>query len=431
MMFLPESGITLFLFPGLLERTRMKKWIRKNYRDLILLFVFLFGMSLILYPSVANWWNRRVASVTTDAYEGTVNRVDPKIIQGLLDDAEKYNEELPANSSRLYPSQEEHDQYVSQLNLNDIDIMGTVEIPCVDISFPIYHGTSADVLNVAVGHLEGTSLPIGGKTSHCVLSGHRGLPSLKVFDRIPELENGDLIFLKVFDETYTYQVDGQEVVEPTNMECLDMEEGKDLLTLITCTPYGINTHRLLVKAHRIANLPEEEEQQEFKQSIWQNHAVIIAIVAGLVLILIIILLIWKKRKKSRVQKSKHKNTKRNINSTQSSTRSNAKDKDLNPDKDFNSDKDLNLSEDLNSTSNLNPSGDYHSTDKGLTNDPSADSSSNMSISQVNDETTDPDCESSGTAENAVSDKNDSQSSDPETSSQNKNNRKASRKNESH
>ena len=201
--------------------------------------------------------NAKHASRVVVNYDDAVKEITPEDFSQYFEVAEEYNERLRQNPN---PFSEDNrtEGYETALNVDGSGMMGYLEIPKISVKLPFYHGTSGAVLNEAVGHLEGSSLPVGGEGTHVVLSAHRGLPSAKLFTDLPELGEGDIFILTVLDRKMTYQVDQILTVLPTELEALEVEDGQDYVTLMTCTPYGINTHRLLVRGHRIENLPEEE-----------------------------------------------------------------------------------------------------------------------------------------------------------------------------
>lgn len=230
------------------------KRIKKNMSTIILVLIFLLGLSLLLYPSLSDYWNSLHQSRAIANYVEEVAQIEDIDYEKMLNDAENYNTQLLAKSNRWYLSENEVEEYESLLNIGDTGVMGYIEIPSIKVSLPIYHGTDAAVLQVAVGHIEGSSLPVGGESTHCVVSGHRGLPSAKLFTNLDQLKEGDIFILRVLDEILTYEVDQIRIVEPNELQDLEIEEGKDLCTLVTCTPYGVNSHRLLIRGHRTANI---------------------------------------------------------------------------------------------------------------------------------------------------------------------------------
>lgn len=209
------------------------------------------GLCLLLYPSFADYWNSFHQSRAIATYAEKVAELDDKTYERVWNQAVEYNKKLTTRPFNLMLSEQEIREYEQLLNIDGTSVMGYIEIPKIRCALPIYHGTDDTVLQVAVGHIQGTSLPTGGKSTHCVLSGHRGLPSAKIFTDIDRLVAGDTFMIRTLDNTLTYEVDRINIVLPDQVDDLRIEEGKDLCTLVTCTPYGINTHRLLVRGHRI------------------------------------------------------------------------------------------------------------------------------------------------------------------------------------
>lgn len=227
---------------------------------IILILVFLVGLSLLLYPTVSDFWNSLHQSRAITEYTQQVANLNNDRYEQLWQDAVDYNKTLLTRANRYELSEEEQAEYESLLNASDNGVIGYIRIPSIDCSLPIYHGTDAAVLQVGVGHLEGSSLPVGGESTHAVISGHRGLPSSRLFTDLDQVEIGDTFDLHVLDEVLTYEVDQILVVEPQDLEALDIVEGEDYCTLVTCTPYGVNTHRLLVRGHRTENADETADQ---------------------------------------------------------------------------------------------------------------------------------------------------------------------------
>ena len=225
---------------------------KKHLSTIVLLLIFLLGLSLILYPTVADWWNSFHQTRAVASYVEKVTTMDDGKYEEIWSAAWEYNQSLLDRPNDFILTPEQQANYQSLLNIGDNGVMGYIEIPKIDVLLPLYHGTDRVVLQVAVGHLEWTSLPVGGEGSHCVVSGHRGLPSAKLFTDLDQMEVGDTFLLRVLDEVLTYEVDQIRIVEPQETDDLLIEEGKDLCTLVTCTPYGINTHRMLVRGKRIA-----------------------------------------------------------------------------------------------------------------------------------------------------------------------------------
>ena len=221
--------------------------------NIFLILALVAGLSLLLYPTVSDYWNSLHASQAVASYDQAVKSMDEGKYDELLQRAGQYNRDLFLRGSLFALTDEEREDYNSQLDIDGSGVMGYIEIPTIKVSLPIYHGTSDDVLQVAVGHLEWSSLPVGGESTHCVLSGHRGLPSAKLFTNLDQLAEGDLFVIRTLDEVLTYEVDRILIVLPSEVQALAAEEGKDLCTLVTCTPYGVNSHRMLVRGHRVDN----------------------------------------------------------------------------------------------------------------------------------------------------------------------------------
>ena len=228
-------------------------WLKKNGLTLILLLILLIGAGLIAYPSFANWWNSFHQSRAVASYAETVANMNTEEYERIISKAQAYNRKLSRSGIQWTLDEDEEKEYKEQLDIGTSGIMGYIDIPKIDVMLPIYHGIDESILQVAVGHIPGTSLPVGGKGSHCVVSGHRGLPSARLFTDIDKLVEGDTFTITVLNKTLTYEVDQIRTVLPTDLSDLQIEKGKDYVTLVTCTPYGINTHRLLVRGHRIEN----------------------------------------------------------------------------------------------------------------------------------------------------------------------------------
>ena len=226
---------------------------KKHLSTIILILVFLTGLSLLLYPTVSDYWNSFHQSRAIATYAGEVAALDDDDYDELWAAAEDYNQRLAQRENPLIQSEEDLAEYEALLDIAGTGVMGYIEIPELKVSLPVYHGVDEGVLQIAVGHIPGTSLPTGGKGTHSVLSGHRGLPSAKLFTNLDQLREGDIFMLRILDETLTYEVDQILIVEPHEVEALAIDPNEDYCTLVTCTPYGINTHRLLVRGHRIEN----------------------------------------------------------------------------------------------------------------------------------------------------------------------------------
>ena len=232
----------------------MGNWIKNNLITMVLFGIMISGVALILYPSFSNWWNSFHQSIAVSNYISKISNLDSDEYDAMLKEAEAYNAQIGETGIMWALSEQQMQEYNNILNIGDIGIMGYIDIPKIQVQLPIYHGTEEGILEVAVGHIAGTSLPVGGKSSHCIVSGHRGLPSARLFTDLDKLAVGDTWTLNVLDQTLTYEVDQVRVVIPTDFSYLDIEPGQDYCTLVTCTPYGVNSHRLLVRGRRIPNV---------------------------------------------------------------------------------------------------------------------------------------------------------------------------------
>lgn len=219
---------------------------------IILVLILLVGLSLLLYPAVSEYWNSLHQSRAIASYVERIAELDEEEYRRVLESAQDYNKNF-VRESLWKLTDDEKIEYEKQLNIANNGIMGYIEIPSINCSLPIYHGTDENVLQVATGHLEGSSLPVGGESTHCVISGHRGLPSAKLFTNLDQLREGDLFMIYILDELYTYEVDQIRIQLPDDTTELSIKPGEDLCTLVTCTPYAVNSHRLLVRGHRVEN----------------------------------------------------------------------------------------------------------------------------------------------------------------------------------
>lgn len=262
---------------------------KKNKTTLIMVLFFFIGLAILLYPSISNFYNQKVQSKAIIDYESILNNIKKEDYTDYFNKADEYNKKL-LSMKRPLLTYKNIKNYNKILNLNDHGMMGYLTIDKIKVELPIYHGTSADVLSKAVGHLEGTSLPVGGSGTHSVLSAHRGLPSFKLFTDLDKLELGDTFVINILDQTLTYQIDKITIVKPNQVNDLKIEKDKDYVTLLTCTPYGINTHRLLVRGVRIENINNKKlfvTTEGFKIS----KLVVMPLVAiPLILILLLIIL---------------------------------------------------------------------------------------------------------------------------------------------
>lgn len=265
---------------------------KRNKTTILLLLVILIGLSLLLYPTASDYWNSFHQSRAIASYAETVAELDDDAYEQYLSEARAYNETLLNNHHRYQSTDTETSQYESLLNVSGNGIMAYIEIPSIDVSLPIYHGTADTVLQIAVGHIEGSSLPVGGVSTHCVVSGHRGLPSARLFTDLDKLTEGDVFLLRVLDEVLTYQVDQIHIVEPQEVELLEIEEGKDLCTLVTCTPYGINSHRLLVRGHRVENQESAADVRVTADAVQIEPVLVAPAVAAPILLFLLLRLLF-------------------------------------------------------------------------------------------------------------------------------------------
>lgn len=264
---------------------------------IVLLIIFFVGLSILLYPSISQYRNSKVQSQAIAEYDKMLSEIEKKDYSNMFKEADNYNLEL---SKLDFPLAQYRDLsgYSDLLNINKDGMFGYISINKIKVELPIYHGTSASVLNVAVGHFEGSSLPIGGEGTHSILSAHRGLPTAKLFTNLNKLEIGDIFEITVLDRKITYQVDNIVIVEPDDISALEIEEGKDYVTLVTCTPYGINTHRLLVRGTRIENIDKKEIIVTSEAYLIDKMIVTLVISVPILLILIVYILVKPPKKVS-------------------------------------------------------------------------------------------------------------------------------------
>ena len=276
---------------------------KQNKTNLILIAVFLLGLALLVYPSASNYWNSFHATRAIASYSEQVAELDNTHYRQLWQAAEAYNQTLAGKSNRWVLSDAERAQYEALLDVSGTGIIGYVEIPEIRVSLPIYHGVDEAVLQIAAGHIEGSSLPVGGAGTHCVLSGHRGLPSARLFTDLDQLTEGDVFMLRVLDAVLTYQVDQIHIVEPQELQDLELVTGQDYCTLVTCTPYGINTHRLLVRGHRIASANEDDIRVTADALTIEPLLVAPVVAAPILLVLLLIVLLGTRTKPNRTDKA--------------------------------------------------------------------------------------------------------------------------------
>ena len=270
----------------------------KKYLSTIILFlVLIIGLSLVLYPTFADWWNSFHQSKAVAGYVEQVSNMDDEKYQEIWSAAWEYNQSLIDRPNSYLLSEEQQEEYQALLNIGGNGVMGYIEIPKLDVVLPIYHGTNEAILQVAIGHLDWTSLPVGGESSHCVVSGHRGLPSARLFTDLDKMEVGDTFMLRILDEVLTYEVDQIRIVEPHVTDDLLIVEGEDLVTMVTCTPYGINTHRMLVRGHRIETQEEKVVRRVTSDAIQIEPVIVAPFVAAPILFALLVVLMIPKSKR--------------------------------------------------------------------------------------------------------------------------------------
>ena len=269
---------------------------KKHFSTILLFLILIVGLSLLLYPTFADWWNTMHTSHAIAGYDSVMAEMTEDDFGHLFDAATVYNQNLRRiNYPLMYYDQVEG--YNDLLNITGNGIMGYIDIPKISVQLPIYHGTSEGVLQVAVGHVQGSSLPTGGESTHAVLSAHRGLPSAKLFTDLDKIEVGDTFTLTVIDRIMTYEVDQILIVHPHEVEPLYVVDGEDHVTLVTCTPYGVNTHRILVRGVRIENPEEAKVIRVTADAVLVDPILVAPVLAAPILLLLLIAIMIPKRKK--------------------------------------------------------------------------------------------------------------------------------------
>ena len=265
---------------------------------ILLVLVLLLGVGIMAYPTVSDWWNSLHQTRAIVSYAAAVEEVDTSEIDALIEAARAYNATIPQKENVFRMTEEELETYRSLLDMTGTGIIGYVEVPSIDVYLPVYHGTDESVLQVAVGHLDWTSLPVGGESTHAVMSGHRGLPRAKLFTDLDKVKIGDTFTITVLNETLAYEVDQIRIVLPVETDDLQIVEGEDYCTLVTCTPYGINTHRLLVRGHRMALEPEEKPVVVTADAVRIPNGLSILVVGiPLLFFFLMVLLMWERARR--------------------------------------------------------------------------------------------------------------------------------------
>lgn len=270
-----------------------------GFTTFLLILILLLGLSLLLYPSFSDWWNSFHQSRVIDTYMEVISHIDPNRYNEIWESAHAFNQKIRKNKQAFALSESMMEEYLQQLDVGDNGVMGYIRIPSIDVMLPVYHTVEDVVLQVAVGHIEWSSLPIGGESTHSILSGHRGLPSAKLFSDLDKLREGDVFILQILDQTFTYEVDQILIVLPDVIDGLLIEEGKDLCTLVTCTPYGVNSHRLLVRGHRVENAAQAANVRVTADALRIQPLVVAAVLffPFLLLILLVVSLFEKDNKR--------------------------------------------------------------------------------------------------------------------------------------
>ena len=287
----------------------MKKLIRKHLLDIIIILMFLVGLSVLLYPSVSSYINAKHASKAITLYNSAIDNASDEAIAGMMRVAEDYNKRLAGDRSAFFLP-DIINGYETALDITGTGIMGYIEIGKIGVRLPIYHGVDPAVLQVGAGHLEGTSLPVGGSSTHCVLSGHRGLPSAKLFTELDKMETGDVFSVTVLRRTMLYQVDQIKVVLPTESQDLQIQSGKDYCTLLTCTPYGINSHRLLVRGVRIRETAEEPRLNVPNEAFRIDPLIVMPVVAAPMFTVWMMIVLTQRRKWGQTRRKKKEEKKK-------------------------------------------------------------------------------------------------------------------------
>ena len=298
---------------------KKKKNKAKISKSTILLFIILLvGLFLLLYPSVADYWNKFHQTRAIAAYDEEAAKLSQEEKDSEIQRAREYNASLLDKTYPWSMSDSELEEYNSILNVSDTGVMGYITVPAARIQLPIYHGTEDAILQKAAGHIETTSFPVGGESTHAVISGHRGLPSARLFTDIDRLVEGDKFQITVLNEKFSYEVDQISIVLPEDMSQLGIEEGQDYVTLVTCTPYGVNSHRLLVRGHRISNLAYDMDGLESEANIVDAVLVAPLVAIPILLLLLIYLLIRTRKKKDKKDKDNNDNNNNNNEETDKS-----------------------------------------------------------------------------------------------------------------
>lgn len=278
---------------------KKKKKKSNKFSTALLVFIFVIGLAIMLYPTVSDYWNSLHQSRAIATYSQSVSGLGEDEYKQILEQANWFNEYLRNNCIGGSLTDSQMEMYKEMLDVSGTGIMGYIEIPSIDVSLPIYHTVDENVLQIAIGHIEWSSLPVGGESTHCVLSGHRGLPSAKLFTNLDKLGEGDKFMLHVLNETLTYEVDQVLIVEPKDVSNLNVSQGEDLCTLVTCTPYGVNSHRMLVRGHRVENTVETPTVNIVSEAVQIEPLIVAPVIAIPILLGLLIFVMIKYRRKKR------------------------------------------------------------------------------------------------------------------------------------
>lgn len=278
---------------------------KRTVKKILAKLLIIVAVCLLCYPAIAEIYNKYHASYVISNYHNSVNEINEEDYSNYLEKARIYNESLVNNKLRYVLSKKDMEEYMSLLNVSGNGIIGVVSIRKINVKLPIYHTTNDDVLQVATGHVPGSSLPVGGESTHSIISGHRGMASAALFTDLPKLEIGDTFNILVLNETFTYEVDQIETVLPDEMELLEIVDGEDYCTLVTCTPLGVNSHRILIRGHRTETIEEPKEETSIvkeivKGNVLAKYEIIMFCIAMFLLIIGVIIPIirkWLKNKK--------------------------------------------------------------------------------------------------------------------------------------
>ncbi len=286
------------------EKKTAKKKKSSSISTIILVAIFLVGLLVLLYPTISDFWNEKRQSKAVINYDDLIVDLTPEDYSAFFEQADAYNKKLRMLSFPFLNHKNLAEEYYNTLDVNGDGMMGYITIDKIKVQLPIYHGTSDQVLNSAVGHVEGSSIPVGGESTHAVLSAHRGLPSAKLFTNLDKVEIGDVFTIKILDKLLTYQVDQILIVLPNETDALNIEAGEDYCTLVTCTPYGINTHRMLVRGTRIENIEEPKKINIITDAYRIDPLIVTPAVAAPMLAGLLIFLIIKSSKDNKKNKKK-------------------------------------------------------------------------------------------------------------------------------